>query len=154
MGTTVTFDLIDQLVEQYRAGLPATVHVVDGDVVTGDPGVFLMVGWDDPDNDRATSVTGQQSWAGLGARARDEEGTVTCLVVAWDGNGDLGTARTTARGVTDAVEQLHRADPNLGGTVPGLLWTGYGTRTELRQWLSDQGAVVTCTFEIAFKARI
>lgn len=154
MSTSITFDLIDGLVDAFRAGLPSTVHVVDGDVVTGEAGTFLMVGWDDPDNDRATSTTGSQSWAGLGAKARNEEGTVTCLVVGWTGNGDLKEARTTVRGVTDGVEGLLRADPNLDGAVPGLLWTEYGTRTELRQWLSEEGAVVTCTFEIAFKARI
>jgi hypothetical protein len=153
MGTSVVFDLIDQMVVAYRVGLP-DVHVVDGDINTGDAGTFLMVGWDDPDNDRATSATGQQSWAGLGARARDEEGAVTCLVIAWNGDSDLDAARATVKAVTDTVEALHRADPGLAGTVPGLMWTGYGTRTELRQWLSDQGAVVTCTFEIAYKARI
>lgn len=154
MPTTVTYGLLGRLVEVYTAGLPSDILVVDGDIVTGDIGTVLMVGWDDPDNDRATSVTSQQSWAGLGAKSRDEEGTVTCLVVVTNGNGDLKEARDTVRAVTDAVEGIHRADPNLGGEVPGLMWTGYGTRTEIRQWLSTEGAVVTCTFEIAFKARI
>lgn len=153
MGTTATFALIDRLVDLYREGLP-DVNVVDGDTVSGDLGAWLMVGWDDPDNDRATAATGAQSWAGLGAKVRDEEGTVTCLVVVTNGNNDLKAARATVKAVTDAVENIHRADPNLGAEVPGLLWTGYGTRTELRQWLSTDGAVVTCTFEIAYRARI
>ena len=154
MGTSIIPDLIEQLVVTLDAALPADVIVVDGDIVTGDVGTFLMIGWDDPDNDRATAATGQQKWAGLGAKARDEEGTVTCLAVALDGNNALATARATAKAVTDIVENTLRADPNLAGTVLGLMWTGYGARTELRQWLSDQGAVCTITFEIAFKARI
>lgn len=154
MGTSVTFGLIDRLVTVLGTGLSADVKVIDGDVVSDEPGTVLMVGWDDPDNDRATSVTGAQTWAGLGAKARNEEGTVTCLVVTVDGNNVLKDARATVEAVTDGVEQILRADPNLGGQVPGLMWTGYGTRTEIRQWLSDMGAVVICTFDIAFKARI
>lgn len=154
MGTSVVFDLIPALVTAFTAGLPNTIHVIDGDTVTGDAGTFLMVGWEDPDNDRATSATGKQDWAGLGARARDEEGTITCLVIAWNGDSDFAAARAALRAATDGVEGLLRADPNLDGAVPGLMWTGYGTNTQLRQWLSDQGAVATCTFDVAFKARI
>lgn len=153
MDTSVTYALLDRLVELYAAGL-TEVHVVDGDTVSGDVGTWLMVGWDDPDNDRATAATGTQSWAGLGAKARDEEGTVTCLVVVTRGDNKLKDARATVKAVSAGIEGIHRADPNLGGTVPGLMWTGYGTRTEIRQWLSTEGAVVTCTFEIAFRARI
>jgi hypothetical protein len=153
MATTVAFALLDRLVDLYTTRLP-TVHVVDGDTVSDDVGTWLMVGWDDPDNDRATAATAAQSWAGLGAKARDEEGTVTCLVVVTKGSNSLKDVRATVKAVTDAVEDIHRDDPNLGGTVPGLMWTGYGTRTELRQWLSDMGAVATCTFDIAYKARI
>ena len=154
MGTSVVYDLLDRLVEVYAAGLNE-VNVVDGDTVSGDVGTWLMVGWDDPDNDRATAATGRQSWAGLGAKSRDEEGTVTCLVVVTRGDSQLKDARSTVRVVTDAVEGIHRADPSLGGTVPGLMWAGFGDgRTEIRQWLSEEGAVVTCTFEIAFKARL
>lgn len=154
MGTSVVFDLIPALVTTFTEGLPEAIHVIDGDTVSGDAGTFLMVGWEDPDNDRATSATGQQKWAGIGAKARDEEGTITCLVIAWDGNNDFPAARAAVRAATDGVEALLRADPKLDGTIPALMWVGYGTNTELRQWLSDQGAVATCTFDIAFRARI
>ena len=154
MSTSVIPDLIARLVTTFDSALPADVLVVDGDIVTGEPGTTLMVGWDDPDNERATSATSNQEWAGIGAKARNEDGEITCLVVALDGNSVMATARATAKAVTDAVENALRADPNLGGAVPGLMWVSYGTRTEVRQWLSDQGAVCSITFEIAFKARI
>jgi hypothetical protein len=38
--------------------------------------------------------------------------------------------------------------------VPGLLWIGYGTRTQLIQIQATDGACVMCVFDVAFKARI
>jgi len=156
MATSITFDLVDRLYDVFKGGgLPDTVRVVDGDVVSGDAGTYLAVGWEDPDSDRSTSSTGQQTWNGLGAKSRRESGSVTCLVLSWNGNSNgLKQARTAVKEVTDAVENLLRADPSLGGAVPGLLWTSYGTRTDLKQWLSEEGSVATCTFEIAFEAKI
>lgn len=153
MATSVIFDLVDELVTRFDAAL-ATVKVIDGDTVDGEYGDFLMVGWDDPDNDRAVAGEGQQSWAGLGHAARDEAGTITCLALSWRGDNDINAVRAAVKATTVAVEDLLRSDPNLSGAVPGLQWTGYGTRTELKQWLADTGAVATCTFDIAYKARI
>lgn len=153
-GTTVLFPLLDRLVEVLTAALPE-VKVVDGDAVYSGVGDFLYIGWDDPTNDRAISGTVSQSWAGLGARARDEEGTVTCFACRSLGGNDLSKTRARVKAVLDQVEQTLRADPNLGGLVPGLLWTGFGTRLELSQWLSKtDGSVVVATFDIAYKARI
>jgi len=151
--TSVVFDLVDALVVRFTNAL-ASVNVIDGDTVSDDVANFLMVGWDDPDNERATSAEGKQEWAGLGAKARYEEGTVTCLALSWDGANNFAAARAAVKATTDGVEDNLRSDPNLGGAVPGLMWVGYGTRMELRQWLSTEGAVATCMFDIAFKARI
>lgn len=154
MPTSITFALIDRLVAVLTAGLPG-IRVVDGDVVSGDAGDYLAVGWEDPDSDRSTSATAQQSWNGLGAKSRRESGSVTCLALSWNGESNgLKAARAAVQATAAAVENLLRADPNLGGTVPGLLWTSYGTRTDLKQWLSEEGSVATCTFEIAFEAKI
>ena len=153
MTTSVVWDLLDALVSRFTGAL-TDVNVIDGDTVADDVANFLMVGWDDPDNERATSAEGKQEWAGLGAKARYEEGTVTCLALSWDGGNDFEAARAAVRATTDGVETNLRADPNLGGVVPGLMWVGYGTRNELRQWLSTEGAVALCMFDIAFKAKI
>lgn len=153
MATSIVFDLIDTLVSRFTTALSDT-NVFDGYGITDDPDDYLMVGVEDPDSDRATSAEGKQVWAGLGARSRDEEGTVTCIAMSWNGDADLSAARAACKAITVAVEDHLRADPNLGGDVPGLLWTGYGTRTELIQLQATDGACVMCVFDIAFKARI
>lgn len=157
MATTVVFALVDALVEQLRIELPG-VQVYDGFGLSGDPGDFLMVGVEDPDAQAsATAAESEQTWAGLGAKARDETGSVTCAALSWNGNaGDDGQqeARAGAKAITDAIENHLRADPNLGGTVPGLMWTGFGTRFRLVQDQTDTGAMALAVFEIAFKARI
>ncbi|WP_418059944.1 hypothetical protein [Pimelobacter simplex] len=154
MVTSITFALIDRLIDVLATGLPG-VRVLDGDVVSGDAGDYLAVGWEDPDSDRSTSATAQQGWNGLGAKSRRESGSVTCLALSWNGDpAGLKAARDAVQAMTATVENLLRAEPNLGGIVPGLLWTSYGTRTDLKQWLSAEGSVAVCTFEIAFEAKI
>lgn len=150
--TSVVFDLVDALVSRFTDAL--SVNVFDGYGITDDPGDFLMVGVEDPDSDRATSSEGKQEWAGLGAKARYEEGTVTCIAMSWNGDADLKAARAAAKATTVAVESNLRSDPNLGGVVAGLMWTGYGTRTELIQLQATDGACVMCVFDVAFKARL
>jgi hypothetical protein len=153
VSTSVVFDLIGTLVTQLGAELEANVYDAFGEV-TEDPGDYLVIGFEDPNDDQATSAEGQQEWAGLGARARNEEGTVTCFALSWNGDADMSAARTAVKAITDAVESHLRADPNLGGDVPGLLWTGYGTRTRVIQIPATDGACVMCVFDVAFKARI
>ena len=152
MTTSVVFDLIDVLVSRFTDAL--SVNVLDGYGLTDDPGDFLMVGVEDPDSDRAVSAEAKQEWAGLGAKTRYEEGTVTCIALSWNGDADLKAARAACKATTAAVENNLRADPNLGGVVPGLNWTGYGVRTELIQLQASDGACVMCVFDVAFKARL
>jgi hypothetical protein len=150
--TSVVFDLVGVLVTRFESAL--SVNVFDGYGLTDDPGDYLMVGVEDPDSDRATSSEAKQEWAGLGARTRYEEGTVTCIAMSWNGDGDLSAARAACKATTAAVEANLRSDPNLGAVVPGLTWTGYGTRTELIQLQATDGACVMCVFDVAFKARL
>lgn len=154
MATSVVFGLLDRLVELFTETL-TDITVYDGFGVSDDPGDFLMVGVEDPDMVGAeTSADAQQKWAGLGAKSRDEEGTVTCAALSWNGDGDQSAARLRVAEITQALEDVLRADPNLGGVVPGLMWTGYGTRTRLIQDQTETGAMALCVFEIAFRARI
>ena len=152
MGTSVVFDLIGTLVTRFDSVL--STNVFDGYGITDDPGDYLMVGVEDPDSDRGIAAEARQEWAGLGARARYEEGTVTCVALSWNGDADMSAARTACKAITVAVENHLRGDPNLGGTVTGLMWTGYGTRTQLIPIQAEDGACVICVFDVAFKARI
>lgn len=152
MTTSVVFDLPGALLARW--GPLLDVNLFDGYGVTDDPGDYLMVGVEDPDSDRATSGEAKQEWASLGARMRYEEGTITCIAMSWNGDGDLAAARAACKATTVAVENHLRSDPNLGGTVSGLNWTGYGTRTELIQLQATDGACVMCVFDVAFTARL
>ena len=63
-------------------------------------------------------------------------------------------ARAAVKTITAGVEDHLRADPNLGASVPGLLWTGFGTRHVVKQAEGDTGAAVLVFFQIDFRARI
>lgn len=156
MGTSVVFGLIDELVTHFRDAL-ADVMVSDGFGLSADARDFLMVGVEDPNGSEATSADVQQEWAGLGANARYEAGTVTCAALAWRGNpGDegQGEARAAAAAIVAAVENNLREDPNLGSAVPGLMWVGFGTRIRLVQDQTEAGPMALVVFDIAYKAKI
>lgn len=153
MTTTAVYPLLTALLSQLPPVLTG-INVLDGYGLTDDPGNYLMIGVEDPDTDRATSAESAQEWNGLGAKARREAGEITCIAMAWNGTADLAAARASCKAITDAVENQLRSDPNLGGAVPGLMWVGYGTRTELIQLQAEDGACVMCVFNIAFQARI
>lgn len=157
MATSAVFDLIDALVPALRTALPS-VTVYDGwgnsDEAAGD---FVMIGIEDADVEGAAfSADARQEWATAGsAGTRDETGEITCLALSWNGNsGEAGArqARASLKATTAAVENVLRANPSLG--VDGVLWTGYGSSTQLTQDQSDGGAMALVVFRIAFRARI
>lgn len=156
MGTSAVFGLIDELVDHFTAALPS-IAVYDGYGLSDDASDFLMVGVEDPNGSEPTSADVQQQWAGLGAKARYEAGTVTCAALAWRGNpGDAGQreARAAAAAIVAAVENDLRADPNLGGAVPGLQWVGFGDRLRIVQDQTQSGPMALVIFDIAYKAKI
>lgn len=151
MATSVVFDLPGRLVEIFTAAL-TTATVYDGFGASEDPGDFLMVGVDDPNSTDplAPSAESTQTWAGMGARHRDEEGTLTCVALTWNGDDDTAAARTRVKALMSAVEATITADPNLGGTIPGLLWVRPEGRTQFMQG-NGQAMFV---FDIAWRARL
>lgn len=157
MTTTIAFDLVTQLVVKFKATAPADVQVYDGEGDSQDPGNFLMVGVGDPLSDSDTdAVSGTQEWSGLGAKASRESGTVTCCALAW--SGDSGSdaqqaAREKVRDIVVGIDASLKADPNLGGTVPGLMWVRYGQTYRLTQPPID-GSLAIFEFEIAYEARL
>lgn len=156
MATSTLFALVDTLVAELSTALP-DVQVYDGFGISEDASDFLMVGVEDPNGSEATSADVAQEWHGLGAKSRLEAGTITCAALAWRGNpGDAGQgeARAAAAAIVAAVESHLRADPNLGGLVPGLMWVGFGTRLRLVQDQTDAGPYALVVFDIAFKSKI
>lgn len=112
----------------------------------------LWVGMDDPDVDIPTAATSTQAWVGMPARAVDELFDVFLVAEAWSGDTDPGAAMDAAYGIVAAVENLTRADANLGGNV--LFIRSPTTGHTLRLNNTDKGAVAQVQFLISCKARI
>lgn len=153
MATSVVPAAIDALVAAARIALP-DVLVHDGIGQTDDPGDFLMIGVEDPDIEGAAfSADTKQDWAAVGTGApRDEQGDITCVALSWNGDGDPKAARDGAYAIAAAVEDLLRNTPALG--VPQLLWTSFGSSSQLSQAQGDGGASALLVFRINFRARI
>lgn len=163
MATSVVPDLIDALVAQTEAAAP-DLFVLDGFGMppsnadnTGDTSDFLMVGVEDPDDSGFTLSANTEEVPGPYAttRPRDETGEIVLTALSWNGDKDQKAARDAVYATAATVANLCRNDhntPHLG--VTGLLWTGYGSRSELSQNQTDQAAVAQLVFRISFRARI
>lgn len=145
MAVSVVPALIDALV--------AATGGFDGLAVTDEPGDYLMVGVDDPDtDDGAFAGESRQQWASANHTTRDESGSITCAAYSWNGDGDQKSARDGAYALVEALAAVCRATPDLG--VDSLLWTDFGSDTNLQQFQGDWGASALVVFTVAFRARI
>jgi hypothetical protein len=152
MATSVIPALIDAMLSTFAAALPS-VRVYDGTGVSDHPGGYLMIGVDDPDSDAfALSADAEQDWADANYTARSETGSITCAALSWNGDGNQKTARDGAYAITAAVETALRSNPSLG--LANVLWTSFGTRVELSQVQSHQGAAALLVFSISFRAHL
>jgi hypothetical protein len=142
--------VVDHLVAALRA---ADLLVWDGPLVTGDTRDAVFVGYDaDPDSEWLSAELGQ-SWAGLGARTREETFAVRCAVLATTGETEAKPARDAAFALLAVVETVLRAGPSLGLTptpmvaevVPTAIYTEPGEAT---------GVQVRIPFEIRVKTRV
>lgn len=155
MTTSIIPSLIDALVTQADAAL-TTVNVSDGLLVSDDPGDYLMIGVDDPDGPSpANTAEATQDWGPMrpSPSSRNEQGTITCAALSWNGDGDAKAARDAAFTTAGAVSTLLRNDPTLG-LSPTLLWARFGSTLELSQTQDDDGASALVVFRVAFHARI
>lgn len=112
--------LIDAFVAALEgaAGL-SDVKVVDGPLVSDSAaGAWVFVGYDgDPEGDYVTAQTTQQ-WAGLGAKAKNEDIVLTGAVLVKQGATKVKPCRDRAFAVFAQVEAVVRADPALGLPTP------------------------------------
>ena len=130
------------------------IKVLDGpptdDIALDD---FLAVGWSGSDDQAAESV---QDFNSAGARTRNEELAIACIIDVWSGDDTFGSVRARAFQILGVVETELRATndspeaPTLNGAV---LWA-HLTRTQLRQYFTDQGARVALGFTVSCHARI
>ncbi len=114
MASTRVPATIDALV---ALGTAAGATTWDGPVVTGDYNTALFIGYDgDPDGD-FLAAEADQEWAGLGAKARDEEFDIICAAVATIGDS-VKIARDAVFAMVALLESALRTDPALGQTPP------------------------------------
>ena len=155
MATSAVPAVIDALVTLARTTLPDAL-VFDGIGVTNDPGDFLMIGVEDPDIEGAAfSADSKQEWANANYTARDEEGDITCVALAWVGeSGDEGqkAARDAAYAITAALEAALHPNPTLG--LSSVLWTSFGVSSQLSQAQGKGGSSALIVFRIHFRARL
>lgn len=153
MPTSVVPALITAVVVTAQEQLPDLI-VTDGWAVTSDPGNYVMIGVEDPDVDGyAQSATSTQSWANANYTARDEEGDVNCVALAWNGDGDAKAARDAVYANVAALEDALRSNPPQD--LADVLWTSVmASGGRLNQIQDSGGAVALLLFSIHFRARI
>lgn len=149
--------LIPAIVDAAAAALP-DVWVADGLAVTDNPGTSLMIGVTDPFSDEpqdAAETEKDFATPGLDG-SHDESGEITCAVVSWSGDREMGPTRDDAYSVADVVDELCRIK---GGTDPAfgvdcVLWTRMGSRAQLWYMDGEEGVAAVLIFRIYFQARL
>ncbi len=96
----------------------AGIDTVDGAFVSGDLTDRLFVGYDGDPEGEFQSADLDSDWAGLGAKARDEEFDIVCAVVTRPGFARASEARNAALAVFQTAAAALRADPSLGLPPP------------------------------------
>jgi hypothetical protein len=158
MATSTIPAALDALLALCRAapGLAGVVvfdgpRITDNDLVNPDR---LYIGAsvdDDP------AAEGDQDFAHLGARARDETYALACTAEAWSGDTDMAARRTRAFAILAAVEQLLRptdTNPRAYTISETVLYAHIAGGLRLVQRQTGNGAVASVTFHVTCRARI
>jgi hypothetical protein len=131
-----------------------TVKVLDGPP-TGDIALddYLAVGWSGSDDQGAEAV---QDFNSAGARTRNEDIAISGVIDVWSGDDTFATVRARAfqiLGVLETELRATNASPEAPTLNHAVLWA-HLTRTQLRQYFTDQGARVALGFTVSCHARI
>ncbi len=133
------------------AAAPFNCKVYRGPFVTGDPGKALFIAYDgDPAGD-FRGVVAESEWAGLGAKARNEEFRVLCSITANSGDPDVGKTTDEVYAIHAAFEAAVRSDPSLNQAPR---FTAAIAGGELFTMPHPSGLQVRLTFTVNASARI
>lgn len=144
--------VLDRLVVVATTAVAATpTKVFRGPVVTGDPGNAIHIGYDGMPMGDYRSVNVTSTWAGLGARARNEEFVVYCAVTVLNGDTNVKAATDETYNLFNLFETALRDDPDLNQT-PRL--TAAINSVELFTMMHPAGLQVLLSFTIHVSARI
>lgn len=145
--TSRTPAVIDALVATWTA----ITTTYDGPVApTTWPTEFCFVGGTEVPGEQAVHVS--IAWAGLGAKARNETGTVTCVLIVQSGATNIKTDRDRVFVLFGLFEAAVVADPTLGGSVQ----SGWLLPLEFdyTQRQNAQGSYARIEITVTYSARI
>lgn len=152
-----TSSRVPQLTDAFLAVLTAAagldgVKVVDGPLVSSTAAnEFVFVGYDgDPSGEFQTAQTTQQ-WAGIGAKAKNEDIVLTGAVLVQRGDTDVKAVRDRTFAIFAEVESAVRADPALGlppPTVCSISETSFHTEQTDRGVQGRMPFTLTCSTRI------
>lgn len=123
-----------------------------GPELTGEHGAALWVGYDGDPGGEFQAVIQDSAWAGLGAKARDEEFVVRCAATVLIGDDDVDAAVALAEQIVGAAETALRGDPSLGQTPPPF--QAAITAQQLFIEPTPPGTQVRVPFDVGVKTRI
>ncbi|WP_051943879.1 hypothetical protein [Streptacidiphilus rugosus] len=159
MTTSAISAAVDYLVTAATTAYGTSAHVFDGPPATDtalDLDDRIWIGFD-PVNEGVPAVTGDQEFAALGARSRNETFEIVCAVEHWSGDSTFRGLRDGAFALLAQVEMLLRGtggqpgDCTLGGAV---LYAQVSGGIELHQSSTANGAAVLVLFHISCRARL
>jgi len=152
MAVSVIPALTSALYEATTDALPDT-NVSLGKNVTDDPGDYLMIGLDDPDEEWASFASATRTWetVGIDADVR-EEGDIPCFAFSWNGDSDVAQARDAVFGIAEALGAVVRDNPNLG--LIQVSWALYASDLDCQYALDDDGVKMRLPLSIHFVALI
>jgi hypothetical protein len=141
------------LVTTATTALGDTIRVVDGFDLSSDAGDVMVFGVPNLTDSNAISAGSfTQTTQGFGRTGvRQEAGTISGYVMAWNGDGDQTTARTTAFGYLSTLGDALRLDPKMGVTAFDV-----AAQVSAGDVLEDQaeGATTAISFTVAYQALI
>lgn len=130
------------------ANLPAALSLDASQIVDGPPteanlkSTCLILG----------DVDMKQEWAALGARNRDEEATIKCVIYVLGPGQSQTTVNKTAFALLGLLELFLRTSTNI--TLGGNVWQSAIKPTTIAKQLGDNARAAFLAFDLTFNARI
>lgn len=152
--TTASFPgLIDAIVSTFSAATELTdlkVRIYDGpEIDESYPDSFIAIGHDGTDDGDIMAASLRNSWDQVGAKRMFEDGSINCMLAAFNGDTNIKTCRVLAYQILSAVDTVIRKDPSFSGNC---IYAGLELHNPTYRQ-TNAGAVVIVNFTIAYRAR-
>ena len=152
--TTAAFPgLIDAMVATFSAATELTslqVRTFDGPEIDDSyPNSILAIGHDGSEDGDVQAASLRNSYDQVGAKRMFEDGSINCMLAAFNGDTKISTCRTLAYQIMSAVDTVIRKDPSFSGAC---LYAGLEIHNPIYRQ-TNAGAVVIVNFTIAYRAR-